>query len=276
MLVGKTFYFGTIRKVSVAFASIFNNIHVSRYTNSGGKGEVLKTIKVPLYQAAGEKWYVNKRQDVPAQSNTQVRMTYPRISLEMSGMQYDPSRKLQTTNQIGKFSQEVDSSNVRDFLRQLNPVPYDFQYDVHIAVKNIDDGLQILEQILPYFSPSFNLVVKDIPELALTKDVSVIFAGITSQDTYEGSFEEKRILTWTLSFVVKAYLYPPISDGDIIRKVITSIYSEKDLRKDSKTEAIVVKVDPIDANKNDDWKALTHIYTEFDSNGEIIEDDSNG
>jgi len=262
------FYFATIRKLSIAFGSIFNNMHISRYTYSGGNGTILKTIKVPLSYATGDKWYVHATQDIPAQSATQIRVSLPRIGYELTGLQYDSERKLNTLHTVGK----PDPNDVGTFLRQLNPVPYDFAFDVHIAVKNMDDGLQIIEQILPWFSPSYNLNVKDIPELNLIKDVPVIFSGISLTDQSDGSFDEARVLMWTLSFVVKGYLYPSIGDAEVIRKVIANIYQNKELT-DPKNNIITVQVDPIDAAFDDDWTVKTKIYgtDEIDSNGNPIE-----
>ena len=279
MFVGQQlFYFATIRKISVAFGSLFNNLYIQRFTQPGGKGTVLKTIHVPLSYAAGEKWYVHRVQDTPAQGfgvenqyKVQTKISLPRIGFELTGLQYDANRKLPTLN----GSTHLNSSNVTTFLKQLNPVPYDFSFDVHIAVKNMDDGLQIIEQILPTFQPSYNLNVKDIPELQITKDVPILFQGITLADSYEGSFETERTLIWTLTFVVKGYMYPPIKDADIIRKVIANVY--KDAELEQKQNVITVHVDPIDAAYDEQWQPSINTYTEeqLDSNGEFPKD-SNG
>lgn len=265
------FYFGTIRKLSVAFGSLFNNIYIQRFDEAGGKGDVIRTIRVPLSYSLGEKWYIHRKKDIPAQEAVQTRISLPRIGYELKGFQYDARRKLNTLGQRVKPS----STNVAQVLRQLNPVPYDFLFDVGIAVKNIDDGLQIIEQVLPNFNPSFNLVIKDIPELDLLKDVPVILAGVNMTDTALGSFEETRILEWTLSFIVKGYLYPVIKDADIIRKTITSIYKDKELTQ--KSDVITVRVDPIDASYDSNWSPRTDIFDEdhLDSNGDPLID-SNG
>jgi len=265
------FYFATVRKLSVAFGSLFNNIYIQRFDEPGGKGDVIRNIHVPLSYAAGAKWYTHRKQDIPAQESVQTKVSYPRIAFELTGIQYDPQRKTNTMN----GSTAVNTQDVTTFLKQLNPAPVDYQFQVQIAIKNIDDGLQIIEQILPYFQPSFNLNVKDIPELQIAKDVPVILAGIQPIDEYEGAYEQERILLWSLDFVVKGYMYPPISDAAIIRKVIANVYKDKDLTR--KSGVITVRVDPNDAGFNDDWEAKTNKFTEFelDSNQEPITD-SNG
>ena len=265
------FYFATIRKTSIAFGTLFNNIRIVRTENSGGLGSTIRTIKVPLSYAAGSKWYVHRRQDIPAQGGVQTKVSLPRIGFELTGLEYDADRKMSTLNQ----KTVVDDTDPDSFFRQLNPSPYNFSYDVHIAVKNMDDGLQIIEQILPYFQPSYTLNIEDIPELSISKDVKVVFAGIGLTDDYEGSFDDDRVLIWTLSFVVKGYLYPAIGEASVIKKVINNFYKDEEMTV--KSDVVTVKVDPIDSAFDDDWSPVTNIYdeTQLDSNGDPIED-SNG
>lgn len=258
MLAGQTpYYFKTIRKISVAFGSIFNNIYIQRFDENGNAA---KTIRVPLTYASGQKWYVIDKQNVMVGDGIPAKMSYPRIGFELTGMRYDAQRKLNT---LGAFTKRpvIDSNSVLtadQLIKQLNPVPYDFSFDVHIATKNVDDVLQIIEQIIPYFTPSFNLNVTDIPELAIVKDIPVIFSGdIGINDDYEGSFDQVRVIVWTLSFVVKGYIYPPIGDAEIIKKVIATIYQNSDMT--DTLETVQTQVVPIDAEFADDWDVETTI-----------------
>lgn len=262
------FYFATIRKVSVAFGSLFNNIHVQRFDDVGGQGNVTNTIKVPLSYAAGQKWYIQKRFDQEAGKTIQTRISLPRIGFELTGIQYDPQRKVQTMG----FNQGFDENDASSFFKQLNPVPFDLSYNVYIAIKNVDDGLQIIEQILPYFTPSYNLSIKEIPELSIVRDVPVIFQGsVDLQDDYQGNFDTQRVLIYTLSFVAKSYLYPPINDENLIKKVFVNYYKDKEMEE--KQNVTTVKVNPIDSQFNEDWESDTTHYSEeqFDSNGQPIE-----
>lgn len=266
------FYFATLRKITVAFGSLFNNIKIVRYETSGGIGDKLKTISVPLSYASGNKWYVHRIQDIPAQEKIQTKVSLPRIGFQLTGLQYDANRK---TNTLNKFT-SINTEDPDSFLKQLNPSPYDLAFDVYIAIKNMDDGLQIIEQILPYFQPSYTLNVKDIPELDIVRDINVILMGVDLTDDYEGSFEDDRVLEWKLTFVVKAYLYPVIGEASVIKKVIASIYKDEELIGD-KNSVITVKVDPIAASFEESWAEKTNIYSEdeLDSNGNPIID-SNG
>ena len=258
------FYFATIRKVSLAFGTLFKNVYIQRFEGVGGKGTVTRTIRVPVSYGAGSKWYVQRKQDISAGEGVQTKISLPRIAFEMTGLQYDANRQL---SPLGNNT-AINTSDASSFLKQLQPVPYDFQFDVAIAVKNIDDALQIVEQIIPSFSPSYNLSVNDIPELNIGRDIPVIFSGIQMTDQYEGAFDDLRIQEWTLSFIVKGYLYPPIRDAEVIKKVFGNIYKDKTLN--DKQSVVTVEVDPIASSFDETWSDSVNFYEEsdLDSNGE--------
>lgn len=263
-----TLYFASIRKTTAAFGTLFDSIQIARYPDNAGKGTKIKTITVPLSYGPSEKWLrrISENREI---TDTRIKHSLPRMSFELTNMQYDPNRKLVT---MGK-TVRPKSTDVTAFLKQLNPVPYDFNYELNIMTKSIDDGLQIIEQILPNFTPSFNLVVKDIPELDITRDVNVIFNGINQSDEYSGQFEENRVLIWSLNFTVKGYLYPNITDAEVIKKVYGNVYMNSSMTPDNKTEIVTVKVDPIDAAFGDNWSPKVGIYdgeTTFDTNGNPI------
>lgn len=251
------YYFGTLRKLSYGFGTLFDNVVIYRFNQAG---DIIKTIKVPLAYAESEKWLAELKENVhapqvldndPSAKATRARKTLPRLSFEMTGIQYDKTRKLQTTKGIQKPS----VSNPNAFIKQLVPVPYDISFDLNIAVKFIDDGLQILEQILCNFTPSWTLNIIDVPDLQIERDVPVIFAGISKQDTYEGSLEDERILTWTLSFVVKGYIYPAIGSYNVIKEVIAHLSENSNMTHPVAT--VTVAVDPLDANADDSYTVVT-------------------
>lgn len=261
-------YFASIRKLTAAFGSLFNNITITRFSGVGGTGTQIRTIKVPLMYTTGDKSYVFAKQHNPAQSSVQTKTSYPRISYQLVDIEYDANRKLPSINK----TITATSADPTAYISQLTPVPYNFIYEVYIGTKTIDDGLQIIEQILPNFGPSFNLTVKEIPQLGITRDVPIIFNTINKEDYVEGAFDTERILLWTLTFTAKSYLYPNITDANIIKKVLTSIYNNEEMTLESKEEVIQVSVDPITANEDDTWAATTLIFdsTQLDTNGEPI------
>jgi len=179
------------------FGTLFNDIHINREDTSNG---VTRTIKVPISYGPKEKMLA--RLDADPSLNRPA-IVLPRMSFELTDLNYGPTRKLNT---IGK----IVGVNTNDQTKyQYTPVPYDFNFILSIAVKNADDGTRILEQILPFFTPSWNSTVDLIPELGIKLDIPIILNAVSSEDSYEGNFEERRSIVWTLSFTMKGYIFGP-------------------------------------------------------------------
>jgi len=224
MLGNEHFYNRTIRKIVVAFGTLFNDIHTVRY-NKAGTIEYEK-FKVPLNYGAKEKYLVRLASD-PTLTKS-IATTVPRMSFEMTGMSYDVSRKLPST--IRNFAHETSTSVKTQFV----PVPYDFSFSLSIYVRNTEDGTQILEQILPFFTPDFNVTIDFIPSMGKKYDMPVILNSVNNQTEYEGDLMSTRLITWDLEFTAKGYIWPPVLSGDVIRQANSSIYFEtraKDAQK---------------------------------------------
>lgn len=203
MLGNASFYWGSVRRMVECFGVVFSDLHINRYRSDG---TLYQTIEVPCSYGPKEKWLVRNAQNPMPGTDDQVEMVLPRISYELKGWQYDAIRKLTST---GRTVQAV-TNNKRVLLAQYNPVPYNFNFDLNIMAKNVEDGLMILEQIVPFFTPDYSVDVNDMPELELEKDIVIVNSGTVNQeDTYDGQFNERRTITWTLNFTMKGYLYPP-------------------------------------------------------------------
>ena len=199
-----------IRKCTIAFGNLFKDIAVERNDTNGNR---TATIPVPL--AYGPKDKFASRVTTDPNLNDPVAMQLPRMGFELTSLSYDGTRKI---NSLVQNRVEI-SSDYNKLLSQYTPVPYNIDFTLSIMVKNADDGVQIVEQILPYFTPDYNVTINMIPSMGITMDVPIILTSVTSDDTYEGDFESRRILTWTLSFTMKAYIYGPIKKTGIIKTV---------------------------------------------------------
>ena len=215
-MFNQNFYFSTIRKYVTLFGTLFNEIHVIR-TNK--QGDVSAFIKVPITYAPKEKMLTRVGQD-PNIDRPSATITLPMMSFEMTDMQYDSDRKLNT---VGRSV--VQSSDKNKLKYQYNPVPYNIGFRLYIYVKNAEDGTKIVEQILPYFTPDFTVTVNLIPEMEATVDIPVVMNSIQQEDSYEGGFKERRALIWTLDFTVKGYIYGPVKTGAIIKYANTVFYA---------------------------------------------------
>ena len=201
-----THYHKCIRKTTAAFASLFNNILLIR--EEAGGGEVQRLI-VPLEFGDKEK-YVKRLQNDP-ELDKRVQVTLPRMSYELNGFRYDPSRKLNTNYKITSINENTDS-----VFYQYNPVPYDFDFSLTIYTRNIEDGNQILEQIIPYFAPDYTLKINFIPELNVIKNLPIILNTTQPMIDSDGLFNsETRTVYWTLNFTVKGFIFGAAKDtGD--------------------------------------------------------------
>ncbi|AON97611.1 tail sheath stabilizer [Synechococcus phage S-RIM2] len=236
-MLGTYSYHEIFRRTVVAFGTLFNNIELRR-TN--------EVMKVPLAYGPKQKFLARLDQN-PDPTNKRVQITLPRISFEINGIQYDPSRKVSPTQKI-KFAKDVDE-NKNVFM----PVPYNLSFELAIISKNQEDGMQILEQILPFFQPHYNLSVKLVPDVDETKDVPVVLTNVDYEDTYEGDFSSRRAIIYTLQFTVKTYLYGPVTDAKTIKKVITDMYTKVDTASAPREVRYTIQPDPVSADADDDF-----------------------
>jgi hypothetical protein len=239
-MFGRTWNHDSLRKYIIVFGTVFNDIYINRLSNAG---EVLQTLKVPL--TYGPKDKVLSRLEQSPRLDNQVGIILPRISFEMTTMEYDPTRKLNTLNKLTKQSTNAGTDDEVKY--QYQPVPYDMQFEMNILVKNAEDGTRIVEQIVPYFTPDFTVSVNLVPEVDGPRDIPIILNSITSQDEYEGSFEQRRALIWTLSFTMKGYLYGPTKKSKLIKLAETTFRLPEDVETgntDNTANTIVVASRP--------------------------------
>ena len=217
-MLGTYFYHEILRKTVIAFGTLFNDVHI-RHNDSTGKS--ISDMKVALAYGPMQKFLARIEQQ--ADLNRATAITLPRMSFEMTNIAYDATRKASIT-QTFKAS---DGTNLR---KVFMPVPYNIGFELNILVKLNDDGLQIIEQILPFFQPSFNLTVDLISVIGEKRDISVVLDNISFQDDYEGDFATRRALIYTLNFTAKTYLFGPVSDSSegLIKKVQVDYHASVD------------------------------------------------
>ena len=214
-MLGTYFYHEILRKTVIGFGTLFNNIHIRHKTDGGGNFSVMK---VPLAYGPMQKFLARIQQQPDLDRETAISL--PRISFEMGGIQYDPSRK---TGLAQTFLTKSGTNAKKVYM----PVPYNVGFELSIMSKLSDDALQILEQIIPYFQPSFNITVNLVESIGEKKDVPIVLESVNYSDSYEGSFDSRRILIYTLAFTAKTYLFGPVADSPegLIKKVDVDYYT---------------------------------------------------
>tara|TARA_A100001234_G_scaffold119730_1_gene104996 strand:- start:192 stop:1037 length:846 start_codon:yes stop_codon:yes gene_type:complete len=269
-MLGNYYYHQIIRKTIIAFGTLFNDIHV-RHTD--GQGEADSDIKVPLAYGPSQKFLARLEQQ--ADLNKAIQITLPRMSFEMTSINYDPSRK---SSLVQTFKTCDDGSKVK---KVFMPVPYNIGFELNLLSKLNDDSLQVLEQILPYFQPHFNLTIDLVDSIGEKRDIPIVLDSVSFQDDYEGNFDTRRALIHTLNFTAKTYLFGAIADSSdgLIRKVQVDMYTDTNT-KTAKRE-VRYKVTPtskVDRNNDGVIDSVDHALLQpgddfgFDEGIEIFTD----
>lgn len=284
-MFGTTFYHGTIRKYVILFGTLFNNIYVNRPDASR---DIIRTLRVPLSYGPKEKTLARTIAD--PKLDRPVAITLPRMSFELMTMTYAGQRKLPTVNKIPYVVGNDD--NLLQYT--YNPVPYDFQFQLNVMVRNADDGTRIVEQILPFFTPDWTATINIIPDINMVMDIPIVLNSIDSTDTYEGNFDTRRALIWTLNFTLKGYLFGPVKKQGVIKTAIVNAlaantafnldtfelvqpdgsivadttfpYEGTDLSSKLTTEPYIVSntsIDPADISISDEYAIKTTKSSEF-------------
>jgi hypothetical protein len=214
-MFGHDFYHGTLRRYVIMFGNLFNEIQIKRFDDSGNK---VQTVQVPI--AYGPKQRFIERALVDPTGLKSVSITLPTIGFAMNSMTYAPQRKL---NSSLKYKTNF-SGNEEKFSSVFAPVPYDLNFSLFVMTRNSEDGIQIIEQIVPFFTPDFTVTMKALPEMGVNLDIPIELTSITSDDQYEGDFETKRVLTWELEFIVKGYLFGPVKKTPYISNAEVSTF----------------------------------------------------
>tara|TARA_B100001093_G_scaffold292434_1_gene279147 strand:- start:1474 stop:2322 length:849 start_codon:yes stop_codon:yes gene_type:complete len=242
-MLGTYYYHEIMRKTIVAFGTLFNQINIR---HDDASGNTYSDLKVPLAYGPSQKFLARLEQQEDL--NKPIQITLPRMSFEMNNIQYDSTRKTGIT-QTFKAVDKTTSAVKKVFM----PVPYNIGFELNILSKLNDDALQIVEQILPYFQPSFNVTIDLISSIGEKRDVPIVLDSISFQDDYEGDFSTRRALIYTLRFTAKTYLFGPVADSSegLIKKVQVDYYADTNTQT-AKREVRYTATPKALTDKNDD------------------------
>lgn len=250
-MFGQYFYHSHIRKTVAVFGTLFNNINVQR---KDANGTSVNNIKVPLSYGPKQK-FLTRLFEEPDLNAPEVAIRLPRMSFEITGMQYDTSVKLNKMNTLVQ-------PNVHGQSTIRNPVPYIINFTLSVYAKNQDDALQVVEQIIPYFNPEYVVTIKEIPSLNISRDIPIVLQSVNYSDDYEGDFTSRRVLIYTLDFSMKTFFYGPITQNQGVIK--DAIINTRDYDNSAMIQEIEIMVNPLGAKK-DGVYTIEEIITDFDS-----------
>ena len=251
-MFGTYFYNESMRRMTIGFGQIFNNIQIKRKNDTG---KVIQTIRVPLAYGPKEKFLVRLDQQ-SSLNNREFAITLPRMGFEISNITYDPTRKL---TRIQKFKQVKSNKDGKILDFNYTPVPYNISYNLYSFTASAEAGLQIIEQILPFFQPDFTVTINAIPDLNIKRDIPIILNSVNYEDTYSGDFQTRRAVIYTLNFTAKTYLFGPSTSQKVIKTVQTDQYSDTDRVNKARESRIIVVPSPTTADADDDFGFTTTI-----------------
>ena len=241
-MLGTYYYHEIIRKTIIAFGTLFNDIHIRHQDNVGND---ISDIKVPLAYGPSQKFLARITQQ--SELNKPIQITLPRMSFEMTSIAYDATRK---TSLVQTFKTCDDGSKVK---KVFMPVPYNIGFELNVLSKLNDDSLQIIEQILPYFQPHFNLTIDLVDSIGEKRDIPIVLDAVSFQDDYEGNFDTRRALIHTFKFTAKTYLFGPIADSSdgLIRKVQIDMYADTNTQTAKREMRYTVTPKALEDKNND-------------------------
>jgi T4-like virus Myoviridae tail sheath stabiliser len=249
-MFGQYFYHSHLRKAVAVFGTLFNNINVQRKDTSGSS---VNNVKVPLSYGPKQKFLARLFEE-PDLNAPEVALRLPRMSFEITSLQYDTSVKLNKMNTVAKPN-AFGQSTIR------NPVPYILNFELSVYAKNQDDALQIVEQILPYFNPEYTVTIKEIPSLDISRDIPIVLQSVGYTDDYEGDFSTRRVLIYTLDFTMKVFFYGPINPDQGVIKDVT--VNTRDLDGNDILQSVRTMVTPLSAQKDGTY-TITETITDFE------------
>ncbi len=253
-MLNQHFYHEKIRKCVAVFGTLFNNIYLVRKDSSGS---AISQIKVPLSYSPKQK-FLDRIRETGDLTDEKLAIKLPRMGFEMSSLYFDPTRQLPKTNNFTETVVSDDNKKTKFF----TAVPYILNFQLNILAKTNEDAVQILEQIIPFFNPTFTITMKQFSDYPnIKEDIPISLIGISFSDDYEGSLENRRTIIYTLDFEIKTNFYGPIADSSIIRKAIVDFrdpdiptvgsYSLTD--SDNLFERIIIEPNPLNVSPDSDY-----------------------
>lgn len=218
MAIANYFYNSTTRKYVAVFGTLFNQLKIQRQDNAG---VTKKDMIVPLSYAPFQKILARATQDPDLINSRRPAMTLPRMSFEMTSLAYDSTRKIGSTQKLIKRNKD-ETDDGRDFI--YSPVPYNLEFSLYIMTKYAEDATKIMEQILPFFTPDFTVSAQMIPDIDPI-DIPIVMTSVTTEDLYEGTFEERRAILYTLTFTLKGWFFGPEKRKQVIKFVDVDMFN---------------------------------------------------
>ena len=264
-MFGTYFYNETFKRAVSIFGTLFNNITIKKTKSDG---TVLTEQKVPISYGPKQKFLQRLAEDADLNDGMRSAISLPRLAFELNGFNYDPQR--QQNKLIRNTRTTVEANDIGKRGYQYQPAPYDLNFTLSVLAKNMNDALQIVEQILPYFNPDFNVTINDLPEMGIKRDLKITLDNVNYEDEYEGEYANRLSVIWTLNFTMRLNFYSHVANVDVIKKAVADIFSDPTMSIDKQALAanrgrLTVSVNPTSATPADAYSFLEEFDEEFET-----------
>lgn len=213
------FYNKSLRKLVVGFGSLFNEIYVEH--NNPDNPAVPIKIRVPITYAPQEKFIRRLLEPSSISDGTRIETQLPKLSYIITSVRPDASRRrnkfspVQTTTETNG-----ECTNTGSLINEQ--VPVNVGISLFIYTRHIDDTLQIVEQIIPYFNPD-HIIEMDLNSVQSNVRIPITLVENNISERFDGDFSNRRLNVSSLSFLAKTYIYGPVrstttiaAPGDVI------------------------------------------------------------
>lgn len=233
-LYGNHFYHGLLKKYTIVIGSLLDGVDVVRYNPDQTEGS---RVRVPLSYSKKEKW-VRRLMEEIGSLDRQPAITLPRMAFEMTNMYFDASRQLSNKRYFAFISENSGDSK----LKVMMPMAWNFDFKVYVAAKTQEDMLQIIEQIVPFFTPDYTVAIRGLKNPNIGFDIPITLNSVNMSDNAEGGFEERRVIMWELDFTLRGYLFGPVKERGIIKTIDVKIMDYDELVKSPLSRQFMIDI----------------------------------
>lgn len=263
-MFGNYFYHQRTRTAVATFGKLFNDIYVLRKNSAGA---IVSTLKVPLSYGPKQKFLERIAEQADLVEDDKVAIKLPRMSFEITSIAYDTQRQLPKANDFNRAGSTVNQRN-----KFRSGQPYIITFELSIFAKSQDDALQVMEQIIPYFSPQYTLTIKPFADFdTISEDVPIVLNGVGMNNDYQGELGARQTIEYNLTFDMHIYYHGPISEQDIVRRVDANTFLMDAGNSDSDIplSRITTTPTPVGVSADSDFGFSTVIVDAIDSDAGV-------
>lgn len=216
------YYVRTIEKILIGLIDMFNNMYVNKYDDMN-RTTYSRSAKIPIITH-------NNANFTNFWSSTQYKqqtIPYPIGAIRFVSNAPDPSNRPQPT-----YAREIFSRSADRWIRDIQPTPYTFNFELQFQADNISDIFQIKENIEPYFNEYRTIVIKEwdfAPEIP--RPVVVVINSNTTELNEEISDSDAQQQVFKVTYPITCYgvYHRPYETPEMIKYAEMNFHIDEDI-----------------------------------------------